>query len=534
MTMAATYAFGANNFISFEPKAAFKDYTKKPKVVAPIDPSTITPIAASIESVIEIQSSFLIYKEYLIEISIISQSVFSLALPISNNCDPLFEKVALLMPCDSSPIIDIKGHDVNPINALSYSTLQSKWDSGSAKFDGTINSVLTVPHDDIFRLRNDSTFCIEFWFYADEAKFGSTLNRKILLTFANTLSSINWTVMLSSYGFVYLSTSQNMDTVSNSTSSNLANLKGWNYVRVTNSAITLNDVTRTFKINLGAATATATSSYTLQIGGTSKAGMDAYCLNGYMADIRITIGDSRETDSLPPTKAFPKISCIGTTPVTPVVTPKDFKPYGIIELNSSATFNAYPPIHCEAISPITLNAVTDFIVMPTIRFAATSEIAFFNDWNLKQIKIELVYLPVENRSKASTGFVDKLLDGVGVAGILDNGTIELYTGSRPHSANHAVTGTLLGTIKNIKFDRPFNRIIRKDSSKTWMMKAENTGLIGWFRIKADAEATDYGQDSVREVRLDGEAGVDTVSFNFTVIAGETYHIEDFVIMWGNG
>lgn len=215
-------------------------------------------------------------------------------------------------------------------------------------------------------------------------------------------------------------------------------------------------------------------------------------------------------------------------PETPIVISKET----IIELLATIEFIGYLPVNFESESEIEIKPVISFAFINPIRFEPqSSEISIFVDLNLKQIKTELIYLPADNRSKASTGFVDKLLYGIGVASIFDNGTIEFYTGNRPYSANHAVTGTLLGVLSNIKFGIPLNRIIRKDESQTWLLMAISSGQIGWFRIKANA-TSDYGQDSIREVRLDGEAG--DAEIDFIVKAGDYYHIQDFAVMWGNG
>jgi hypothetical protein len=528
MTMAATYAFGSNSFIVFEPRATFKDYTKKPKGITA--PPTVVEPTPERPPIVPIELSGLSVIEFL------PQSTFTVLTPEpvtpptpqpTGNCDPLFNKVVLLMPCDSSPIIDVKGHAVTINSPAAFDATKPKWSGGSVKFDGDTNGYMRVVHDDLFSIAPSTIYCIEFWAFVDALPSRS----EVIIKHGNTTNNLdNWDVRLNQSG--------NITFCGNVITGFVAGT--WNYIRLTDSEIRLNDKKFTKAqispnnpiANWGRIT--ATSVITIGGGGISLTVFQNQGFHGYISDLRITIGDNRNGDTLPPTSKFPTIACVDVVVAPPVITPKTFDATSTIEFEPTATFELITPIRFEAISTIEFEPATTFNVYPPIRFEATSTIEFVVDCNFKQIKIELVYLPVENRSKASTGFVDKLLEGVGVAGILDNGTIELYTGNRPYSANHAITGKLLGTISGIKFDKPLNRIIRKNSTQMWMMKAVETGLIGWFRIKADADLTDYGQDSVREVRLDGEAGVDTVSFNFTVIAGDIYHIEDFAIMWGNG
>jgi hypothetical protein len=224
---------------------------------------------------------------------------------------------------------------------------------------------------------------------------------------------------------------------------------------------------------------------------------------------------------------------ISTTNQSIFITKKIFSQLSTLEIGALFYFHDYQPLRLDSQGTIEVLPNFEFEEISPIPFLPKSEISIGAELLFRQIKTEIVYLPAENKSKVSTGFVDMLLGGFGVSETLNGGSIEFYTGSRPYSANHATTGKLLGVITGIQFGIPANRVISKSTSELWDFTGLATGKIGWFRIKSDSSFTDYGQDSVREVRIDGEAGVDAISSNFDVIAGGQYFIDKFYIAWSN-
>jgi hypothetical protein len=113
----------------------------------------------------------------------------------------------------------------------------------------------------------------------------------------------------------------------------------------------------------------------------------------------------------------------------------------------------------------------------------------------------------------STGFVSQSL--AQIATLLNNGVIEVYSGSRPTTADSSIKGTLLGVITSsglaFTAGSPTNGLqfetnatdgtINKSSTQTWQFTALATDTAGWLRIKANV--VDAGGVSTELIRLDG-------------------------------
>lgn len=131
--------------------------------------------------------------------------------------------------------------------------------------------------------------------------------------------------------------------------------------------------------------------------------------------------------------------------------------------------------------------------------------------------------------------------GGSVRDILQNGIIEIRSGSQPTNADAAVTGTLLGTItvgsgdftpgsetNGIELGTASSGEISKSSSETWSMSAVATGTAGWFRYKGNA--TDTGTASTTLPRIDGSistSGGDLNISSTSITSGNTYTIDSF-------
>jgi hypothetical protein len=530
--LSAIYEFGSNNTIAFDAKAAFRGYTKKSKVTTPTDPNVIVPVEYRAESIIGLTPVFEISREvflndineisivgnsmfatarnveFNLELSVVSNSSFLLSTPILA-CDPLFESVVLLMPCDSYPLVDIIGHTVTSGSSVTVGDTKAVFNEKSLNIVSDINSLVEVSSSD-FGLTKDSIFCIEFWFYPT-----SDTNYISIMQFGSkyvdsygAATQYNWQFITSAGNVAFGIGNTKTPTTfgSRATSTNKFNLNKWNHVKATNEKCFLNGVE--FGVDyiskISATFFNFLPTDVLTIG--NKRWWNSSYPTLKLSDIRITIGSNRSTEKTPPETPYFRVSCIKHE-----ITPVNFFSNSVIDFSISADMKSYPPI----------------------AFSHESEINVGAELVFRQIKTEIVYLPVENKSKVSTGFVDMLLGGFGVSETLSGGSIEFYTGSRPHSANHAVTGKLLGVITGIQFGIPANRVISKSTTELWNFTGLATGKIGWFRIKSDSSFTDYGQDSVREVRIDGEAGVDAISSNFDVVIGNQYFIDKFYIAWSN-
>lgn len=127
----------------------------------------------------------------------------------------------------------------------------------------------------------------------------------------------------------------------------------------------------------------------------------------------------------------------------------------------------------------------------------------------------------------STGLLSKLLGDSavtagsnGLAGILKDGVIDIYTGAQPVSADSAATGTLLATVtkdhgawtaggstNGLRFDPPSGATLSKAAADNWQYIGIAAGTAGWFRFRGNA--ADAGGSSTTLPRIDGSIGVGT-------------------------
>lgn len=145
----------------------------------------------------------------------------------------------------------------------------------------------------------------------------------------------------------------------------------------------------------------------------------------------------------------------------------------------------------------------------------------------------------------STGFVNSTL--ADIASTLNNGVIEIYTGSRPTTADSPVKGTLLGIItagglpftagspdNGLQFEaNTTEKTITKSTAQVWQFKALETGTAGWLRIKANA--VDAGGNSTTAIRLDGTIaafGADaSIEGSAQIDKDKIYTINSCIINW---
>jgi len=120
--------------------------------------------------------------------------------------------------------------------------------------------------------------------------------------------------------------------------------------------------------------------------------------------------------------------------------------------------------------------------------------------------------------RLSTGIRDGLLNtaansGGGLAELLKDGVIEIYSGTQPADADSAEAGTLLCVIteasgvftggvatNGLNFDPAASGVIDKLTGEVWSGANTATGTAGWFRFYAN----DFTKGaSTTAVRLDG-------------------------------
>lgn len=134
----------------------------------------------------------------------------------------------------------------------------------------------------------------------------------------------------------------------------------------------------------------------------------------------------------------------------------------------------------------------------------------------------------------STGLRNHLLNSIGnsASGVsFDGGTLSIYTGSQPSTADAAPIGTLLVevTLPADAFAVASNGIMAK--SGTWQATAVAAGTAGWFRL---ARAGDSGGSSSTDIRIDGAVtavggGGELQVDNPSLAAGQQFTVGTFSI-----
>lgn len=140
----------------------------------------------------------------------------------------------------------------------------------------------------------------------------------------------------------------------------------------------------------------------------------------------------------------------------------------------------------------------------------------------------------------STGLMARLLVGNGLQRIMEGGTIRLYPGPRPRSANTAVTQTALAGITKdgaVWQPAPNNAAgglmltmvagAYLEMAGDWIVQGAAHGTAIWFRWCA--ASADAGAYSDTLPRIDGECGTDLILPSYVMAPGLTLALERFVI-----
>lgn len=119
--------------------------------------------------------------------------------------------------------------------------------------------------------------------------------------------------------------------------------------------------------------------------------------------------------------------------------------------------------------------------------------------------------------RLSTGARNAMVDSTGLRAALADGTMKIFSGSQPTTADNAEQGTLLlqvtedagsftpGSATNgLEFDAAADGAIEKAAAEIWRGLAVAEGTAGWFRFQANA--LDAGGASTTLVRIDGTVG----------------------------
>lgn len=129
--------------------------------------------------------------------------------------------------------------------------------------------------------------------------------------------------------------------------------------------------------------------------------------------------------------------------------------------------------------------------------------------------------------RLSTGLRNAMMSATGgksFAEAMQDGTLHIYSGAQPTTANDPETGTLLVKITlasgNFTSGSPTNGLefgdatggsVGKKAGEVWSGLAENSGTAGWFRFYANTVVT--GANSTTAVRFDGACGTSGAQCN---------------------
>lgn len=118
----------------------------------------------------------------------------------------------------------------------------------------------------------------------------------------------------------------------------------------------------------------------------------------------------------------------------------------------------------------------------------------------------------------STGCVKKLMDTGSFISVFNLGKINIYSGTKPTSANDVPNGTLLvsvtnnGTATGITWETAATGgVASKKISETWSGTIASTGTAGWFRLFVLAE--DPSTSSTSLARVDGTISTSGADMN---------------------
>lgn len=131
----------------------------------------------------------------------------------------------------------------------------------------------------------------------------------------------------------------------------------------------------------------------------------------------------------------------------------------------------------------------------------------------------------------SKGFLD----------VMRHGTIKIYTGSQPATADTAESGSVLvqitvdgGTFTKgtstygLDFDAPSSGVLSKATAETWKGTASATGTAGWFRFYDNSLTTGA---STTAIRMDGAvaASGEELDMSTSVTSGQVITIDSFAL-----
>lgn len=118
--------------------------------------------------------------------------------------------------------------------------------------------------------------------------------------------------------------------------------------------------------------------------------------------------------------------------------------------------------------------------------------------------------------RLSTGLREGLLGTWGFKEIMNNGWLDIFTGSQPASADFTETGTKLirisstsgvGVADGCKFGTAGTGVLPIAASPAWTGVVQVAGVAGWFRFYGSSGTGGLTGTSGTAIRFDGNVGV---------------------------
>jgi hypothetical protein len=127
--------------------------------------------------------------------------------------------------------------------------------------------------------------------------------------------------------------------------------------------------------------------------------------------------------------------------------------------------------------------------------------------------------------KLSTGMRNHLLDGGPLKDALASGSITVYEGTPPATADEPPNGTLLATVSPVSLGFAENGVISKDQNETWLDTVVADGTAQYFRF---CQFDDTGLFSSTDKRIQGTCGTvgtDMLLTSTALAAGAPFPID---------
>ena len=122
--------------------------------------------------------------------------------------------------------------------------------------------------------------------------------------------------------------------------------------------------------------------------------------------------------------------------------------------------------------------------------------------------------------KTSTGLRTAMLGSAPLRDVLSSGSIKIYTGTAPGTADAAATGTLLCTITNnstatgVTMDVAVGGAIQKAAAEVWSGVNVASGTAGYYRHCAPGDTAGV---STTEPRVQGDIATSGAELNLTSV-----------------